>query len=297
MPAPAARYLLLGNPVAESLSPVMHNAALAAAGVAARYETRETGPEDLATVLEAAVVEGCRGFNITVPLKVVALRHCHRLAPEVALTGAVNTIVLKADALTGHNTDVTALRVLIGEWAALGGRRRPPFRALILGAGGAARAAAVAAALAGAGVVVIAARDQVLARRAADDLLERLHAVRPDPAREVRLSGVSLDRAFRDPTGADVVVQATSAPDGHLAPYPAWVPGSLAVELNYRPHRTRFLVQAAAAGAVCVGGAEVLLRQGELAFELFTGRPAPTGVMRGALEEEVTRRAEIGHGR
>lgn len=290
MTSPPVRFLLLGRPVAASLSPVMHNAALAAAGIAGRYAVREVGPEDLAAELTAAVGQGCRGFNITVPLKVSAMGHCARIGPEAVLAGAVNTMVVEGASLVGHNTDVGALRELIGRWATRNGAR-PGFRAVILGAGGAARAAAVAAVLAGAGRVVIAARDPARARAVADDLSARLQSGAPGVAQRGRLAGTPLDQVLAGAGWeAEVVVQATSAPDGHLTPWPGWPAGSLAIELNYRPWRTAFLGRALGAGAEAVGGIEVLLGQGELAFELLTGRPAPPGIMRQALMEEVAAR-------
>jgi shikimate dehydrogenase len=92
------------------------------------------------------------------------------------------------------------------------------------------------------------------------------------------------EMATREGVAFDVLVQATSAPDGALAFIPAPRAGGLAIELNYRPARTRFLLAAEAAGAETADGLEVLVRQGEEAFRLFTGQRPWPGVMRRALE-------------
>lgn len=304
------RFALVGRPVAGSLSPAMHNAAFAAAGLDARYEAREVAPEDLAEVFGAAA--GYSGLNVTVPHKTAAAALCDTLSEPARLAGAVNTVVFTGPGrrAAGHNTDALALLAIMREWA--GRRRAGPtggrpedacFRAAILGAGGAARAAAVASALAGAAEVVLAARALNRAAAAAADLGRRFAEAAPaTPAMSAR--SAPAPTLFRGAElaglapgvlggGFDVVVQATSAPDGALGPFGSTGPlrrAGLAIELNYRPPRTSFVEEAEAAGAWAVDGLEVLLRQGEEAFRLFTGVAAPPGVMHRALLEAASSR-------
>jgi len=287
-------FALVGRPVRGSLSPAMHNAALVAGGIPVRYEAWDVPEDELAGIFAGAADRGLGGVNVTVPHKVAAAGLCDELSEAAGLAGAVNTVVFGAK-ITGHNTDVSALAGIVGEWATgrggSGGRTR--FRVGILGAGGAARAAAIAAASAGAGEVTLAARDTGRAASVAGDLrvaadLRVAGRGRAGGPGGVRFRGVALAAmATREEVAFDVLVQATSAPDGALAFVPPVGRGGLAIELNYRPARTRFLLAAAAAGAKTADGLEVLLRQGEEAFHLFTGQRPRAGVMRQALAAAV----------
>jgi len=302
-------FALVGCPVRGSLSPAMHNAALTAAGIRARYEAWDVAEDELAGIFAGAADRGLGGLNVTVPHKVAAAGLCDGLSEAAGLAGAVNTVVFGAK-ITGHNTDVTALAGIVGEWASRrgGSGGRTGFRVGILGAGGAARAAAVAAALAGAGEVTLAARDagravsvvgELRVAAGADQAGRAAGAGRPGGVGGDTFRGVAMaEMATREEVAFDVLVQATSAPDGALTFVPAPRAGGLAIELNYRPARTRFLLAAEAAGVETADGLEVLLRQGEEAFRLFTGREPSPGVMRRALEAAAgATAAEKGWGR
>ena len=287
-------FALVGRPVRGSLSPAMHNAALLAGGIPARYEAWDVPEDELAEIFAGAADRGLGGLNVTVPHKVAAAGLCDELSEAAGLAGAVNTVVFGAK-ITGHNTDVSALVGILGEWATGrgGSGGRNGFRVGILGAGGAARAAAIAAVLAGAGEVTLAAREAGRAVPVAGDLRVAVDLRTPGRGRAggpdgVRFRGVALaEMATREEVAFDVLVQTTSAPDGALAFVPPVGRGGLAIELNYRPARTRFLLAAEAAGAETADGLEVLLRQGEEAFHLFTGQRPRPGVMRRALAAAV----------
>ena len=289
-------FALVGRPVRGSLSPAMHNAALVAGNIPARYEAWDVAEDELAGIFAGAADRGLGGLNVTVPHKVAAAGLCDELSEAAGLAGAVNTVVFGAK-ITGHNTDVSALAGIVGEWATGrgGSGGRTGFRVGILGAGGAARAAAIAAVLAGAGEVTLAAREAGRAVPVAGDLRVAVDLRTPGRGRAggpdgVRFRGVALaELATREEVAFDVLVQATSAPDGALAFVPPVGRGGLAIELNYRPARTRFLLAAEAAGAETADGLEVLLRQGEEAFQLFTGQRPRPGVMRRALAAAVGR--------
>ncbi|RJQ06865.1 MAG: hypothetical protein C4551_07460 [Bacillota bacterium] len=295
----ALTYAVLGRPIRGSLSPVMHNAAFEALGMDARYEALDVAPGDLGSVFEKAARGHWAGFNLTHPHKTAGAALCDWMSPEAEAAGAVNTVVFDGLRAEGHNTDVVALRSVMLEWAtaaasAAGQEKR--FSAAVLGSGGAARAAAVAAAQSGAGEVVVSARATSKAEEAASALswaTRRFGGARRAAAEPVIWRGLRLPELLDALRRFDVVVQATSAPDRVLRFEAAqFAPGVLAVELNYRPSpSTSFLEAAAAGGARAVDGLEILLRQGEEAFRLFTGVRPPGGVMRRALSQAVGRGA------
>ena len=259
------RLGILGHPVGHSLSPAMHEAALRELGIGGGYERLDTPPARLSERLRE-VRRGFRGVNVTVPLKELVVPLLDGLSPAARAIGAVNTVVNEGGRLLGENTDAAGfLRSL--EEAGVGGRR-----AVVLGAGGAARA--VVYALRGAGYEV----GIVNRTRARAEALARAFGARVVGPADVR--------------EADLVVNATSVGlgDPSATPLPAeFLPSSgFAVDLVYRPLRTRFLREAEERGLAVVDGLGMLLWQGVLAFELWTGREAPVEAMRRALASALT---------
>ena len=259
------RLGILGHPVGHSLSPAMHRAALAALGIEGSYELLDTPPERLAERLRE-VRAGFRGVNVTVPLKERVLALLDEVDEEARAIGAVNTVVVEGGRLLGANTDAAGfLRSL--EEAGVRGRR-----ALVLGAGGAARAVVHALLRAG-WEVAVANRTRERAERLVAELGGRVAGL--EAARE-----------------ADLVVNATSVgmEDPGATPLPAafFPERGFAVDLVYRPLRTRFLREAEARGLGVVNGLGMLLWQGVLAFERWSGKRAPVEAMRGALLRAVT---------
>ena len=261
---------LLGNPVEHSLSPPMHEAAYAECALDARYVTFEPTSETLSRAVDGAEALGVRGLNVTIPFK----RQAYDLAePDdlAAQIGAVNTLDLTGDAVTGHNTDaVGAVRALEHHDVSLAGT------AVVVGAGGAGRA--VAFGLADAGMhVEIANRTVETARELADEI----------PA----ASGHGLADLPHLIEDATVLVNCTSVGMDDRAQ--TIVPGDalhsdLAVlDAVYTPLDTRLLREADAAGATTIDGAWMLLFQGAEAFELWTGLSAPIGAMNGALRDRL----------
>lgn len=270
---------VIGDPVAHSRSPAIHNAAFAHLGLRARYELWPTPAAGLAARVASLRAEHILGANVTLPHKVTVLELLDRRDPEVSAIGAANTIIREADGtLTGANTDAPAFLASLRED---GGYEPAGQTAVILGASGAARAAAVA--LVGAGVARLfvvnrtperaeALLGDVLAAASADPLL---FALTPDDA---ELADVLAS--------AGLVVNATSLGwHGDEMPLPAELlpPGALVFDLVYRP--TRLLQAAAERGARPLDGAGMLVRQAALAFERWTGLPAPLAVMRAAMKQ------------
>ncbi|MBK9713752.1 MAG: shikimate dehydrogenase [Kouleothrix sp.] len=270
---------LIGDPVAHSRSPALHNAAFAHLGLRARYELWPTPAADLAARIESLRAPHVLGANVTLPHKIAVLEWLDRLDPAAVLIGAANTIVREADgSLTGANTDAPAFLASLHDEA---GFDPAGQSAVILGASGAARAAAVA--LVGAGVARLVVVNRTLDRAegllgdllAATESDPQLVAIAPD---DPELAGWLVEAAL--------LVNATSlgwrAGESPLAAEQI-PPGALVFDMIYRP--TRLLHDAAARGARTLDGAGMLVRQAALAFERWTGRPAPLDVMRAAMAE------------
>jgi 3-dehydroquinate dehydratase / shikimate dehydrogenase len=262
-------YGIIGDPVAHSLSPLIHNAAFHARRMNAVYVPFLV--KRLPDFLNCIEPLGIAGFSVTLPHKQAILRHLHRCDPVAAAIGAVNTVVIRGGRLYGYNTDY------IGVLRALERRiRLHGSRVLIVGAGGAARAAAFAVAQAGAAVFICARRRG----RAA----ELARAVRGEtiPARDLRAASF------------DAIVNATPVgmhPSVHESALEARdLNCRLVFDMIYRPRKTRLLQLAASRGIQTVSGIDMFIAQGISQWELWTGARAPAGIMRraaaSALEEE-----------
>lgn len=268
---------LIGDPVAHSRSPALHNAAFAHLGIPACYELWPTPAADLPARIAGLRAAQILGANVTLPHKIAVLGLLDRLDPAATLIGAVNTIVRAADGtLVGTNTDAPACLASLREDA---GYQPAGGSAVILGASGAARAAAVA--LAGAGIARLVVVNRTLEK--AEQLLgDLLAATDTDPyLRALAPDDADLPAAL---AAADLIINATSlgwqADETPLAAehIPA---NALVFDMIYRP--TRLLHDAAARAARTLDGAGMLVRQAALAFELWTNQPAPLEIMRAAL--------------
>jgi shikimate dehydrogenase len=249
---------VLGHPVEHSRSPAMHNAAFEALGLDWRYVKLPVAPDVFEEAVRALPESGYRGANVTIPHKEAALALGDDASDAARAIGAANTLTFADGSIHADNTDAAGLL------AALPGEPRG-LAALILGAGGAGRAAAWALRDAGADVSVWNRTPKRAASLAAD-------------------LGVASVEA---PVGAELVVNATSVglqPGDPLEELPvAWIdPPRVAVELVYGDHETPFAAWAQSVGAELVDGLEVLVRQGALSFESWTGHEAPLDVMRRA---------------
>ncbi len=273
---------LIGQPVAHSLSPTLHNAAFAALGMDAHYEARDVAPEDLAESVAAFRQLDCLGANVTAPHKQAVLALMDELSDEVVAIGALNTIVNQSGRLIGANTDARGL----ARWMRQVGIDPAGRPALVLGAGGAARATVWALADLGASYI------RVL-NRTADHAEALIHALRPRLS-STELSWGRLEEAA-EPTSTQwrVIVNATSL--GHHGEAPVVHPGCysrecVAIELAYNPPETGFMVAARRAGARAENGLGMLLHQAALAFERWTGQAAPMEAYAAALTERVADR-------
>ena len=265
---------VLGDPVDHSLSPVMHNAAFAALGLPHVYLRYRVAPTALPEALREARRLEMGGLNLTVPLKETALALVDRLTPEAERIGAVNTICFDRHGLTGDNTDGRGFLRSLGRRARLRGGH-----ALIIGAGGAARAVAAAITTGGARRLTIVNRT----RARAEALVKRVETFGHIQVDTAPLSTLLTVGALED---AAAVINTTSVSLGArpFAIRPALTPNDcLFVDLVYGAEHAPFLTAARRAGRPTLDGAGMLLHQGALAFEAWTGRRAPLAVMARAL--------------
>jgi shikimate dehydrogenase len=249
---------VLGDPVEHSRSPAMHNAAFEALGLDWRYVKLPVAADVFAETVRALPDSAYRGANVTIPHKEAALALADDASDAARAIGAANTLSFADGAIHADNTDAAGLLAALP-------REPRGMSGLVLGAGGAGRAAAWALREAGAEVSVW------------NRTAERAQAL----AKELEVTAVEA------PTAADLVVNATSvglrAGDAIEELPLAWVdPPQVVVELVYGDHETPFASWAEAVGAELVDGLEVLVRQGALSFERWTGREPPIDVMRSA---------------
>jgi shikimate dehydrogenase len=264
---------VIGHPISHSLSPVMHNAALAAMASndpsfeGWRYDAFDVEPGELAEALGRMAALGFRGVNLTVPHKVLAASLVQNLDPFAREAGAANTLLHDGSGWKGFNTDGYGLATAIREELGMELRGTP---VVLLGAGGAARGAAVECLRSGCAGLWIVNRT----RANLDSLLAHLAPLAGKvPVR--RMEGWSLVEGLAK--GA-VVINATSAglraEDSVPADLSA-LPGIAAVfDMIYNPPSTRLLKQARALGLPCANGLGMLVHQGAKALEIWTGVPA-----------------------
>ncbi len=270
---------VFGYPVAENPTIVMQEAAFRAKGLNWRYLNIEVRPEQLADAIVGLRAFNMRGINLTIPHKVAVIPHLDELSPEADLMGAVNTVVARDGKLLGNNTDGKGFLYSVREDA---GMDPVGKRLVFLGAGGAARAMAVELALAGAAHIIIVNR--TAARGEA--LVQLLNEKTPVQAEYVLWQG-----DYPIPPETDILVNATSIglfPDVEAMPkvdLNTLRPDLLVCDVIPNPPSTPLLRAAEARGSRTLDGLGMLVGQGAIGFEMWTGVQAPVDVMRQALED------------
>jgi shikimate dehydrogenase len=277
---PPRGLVILGHPVAHSLSPVFQAAALAHAGLAVAYHRRDVPPAQLDAALDALRAQGVAG-NVTLPHKEAVASRAGRLTPRAHRTGAVNTFWWDRGTLVGHNTDVDGVRATLAALAPAG--LHGPVA--ILGSGGS--AAAVLVALAELGVtdvhllartparaVALASRVGVKAAVHAFDVDAELDDKRPRADSAALLAAAAL-----------VVNTTPVGMQDHREPVPiGWLGAHTRVfDLVYRREGTAWVAAARARGLTAEDGLRMLVEQGAAAFETWFDRPASRAVMWSAL--------------
>ena len=271
---------IFGYPVEHTFSPGMHNAAFKKLGMDACYVPFAVHPERLGEAARAILPLGLGGLNVTVPHKEKIIPYLDELSEEARLIGAVNTIEVRQGRLVGHNTDGRGFLRSLKENAGFSPTGK---KVLIIGSGGAARAVGFSLALAGAGKMVF--RD--LDIRKADLLVNEIREKTGADALSLHDEG-SLALHAAD---ADCLINAT--PLGMKRTDPSPIRGELILkkhlvcDLVYNPPETLLLRTAKLRGAKRLAGRGMLLYQGVIAFEIWTGKKAPVLIMKNALSRQI----------
>lgn len=260
---------MIGDPVRHSRSPAIHNAAFDALGLDWVYVALETPEGSAPAAVDAMRATGIRGLSVTMPHKAAVIASLDELTPTAERLGSVNCISRRGDRLIGDSTDgpgfVAGLHADFGLDPA-------GMRCVVLGAGGAARAVVLALADAGAASVGVVNRTTARGEAAAALAGARGASVPPEAVATAELVVNATSIGMEGTGGA-----AGSPVDAALLGS-----GQVVAELIYHPERTALMDAAAAAGARTSNGISMLVHQAAIAFETWTGEPAPLAVMAAA---------------
>ena len=268
------RLGLTGWPLGHSLSPRLHQAALAALHLVGEYRLYPVPPLPegqgaLAELVQQMRLGRLHGLNVTIPHKQSVLPLLDELTPAASAIGAVNTIYRRAGRLVGHNTDAPGFLADLEQLGFAGLASEPRPKALVLGAGGAARAVCCALAQAGWQVCITARRFEQASALAANLNAQSwaASALTFEPASLLLPFSLIINTT---PVGMYPDVQANPWPAG--IPFP---PGAAVYDLVYNPPETALIRAARAAGLPAANGLGMLVEQAALAFEVWTGRTVP----------------------
>lgn len=268
---------VFGHPVAENPTIVMQEAAFQALDLDWRYLTIEVLPQDLADAMKGMRAFNMRGINLTIPHKVAVLEHLDEVAPDAKVMGAVNTVRREGSKLIGENTDGKGFLQSIRLEAEID---PAATNVVLLGAGGAARAISVELALAGAENITIV-------NRTAERGIALTNLLNQETS--VKASFVSWEDPYRVPSDTDILVNVTSIglyPDITAKPridYDTIKANMIVCDVIPNPPRTPLLQEAEARGAKILDGLGMLVYQGAIGFEMWTGFDAPVEVMHKSL--------------
>lgn len=270
---------IIGCPLGHTLSPAMHNAAFRKLGIDYEYIPFEVEPEDLKEALSGLRALHIAGFNVTIPHKEAIVPLLDEVTKLARTIGAVNTVQNQEGKLVGYNTDGPGFIESLKEDANFEPEGKS---AVVLGAGGASRA--VSTMLSEAGVKSLTIADVV--EEKAKELSEYLG----EPCRFVKINSFELKTLIEE---ADLLVNTTPigmSPKINASPLPEKVKlnkNALVYDLVYNPEETKLLKVAKAAGCKTCSGLGMLVRQGALAFSVFTGEEAPVDIMWDAAKEAL----------
>ncbi|HEV8402990.1 MAG TPA: shikimate dehydrogenase [Candidatus Limnocylindrales bacterium] len=271
------RVVLIGHPVAHSLSGAMQQAAFDSLGIDATYELWDKTSLELTDAVAELRGDDFLGANVTIPHKERVVPMVDRQTDDAHLTGAVNTLTREGRRLIGHNTDVPGFKVALDR---LVGKQKMPRQAVVLGAGGGARAVVYGLITEGFQRIIVFNRHL----HRAEGLVK--HFGRSAAHMELRAMPWHDSIIESELAKTRVLVNATSiglTDDSSPIPAEALHGDLLVLDLIYA--RTRLLRDAAAAGATVADGELMLLHQGAAAFTLWTGQPAPLELMQAKLAE------------
>lgn len=273
---------VFGCPVEHSLSPTMHNAAIAALGLHYIYIPFSVPPDDIGPAIRSLAVLGIIGVNLTIPHKERVLPFLDEVDPEARVIGAVNTVRNLEGRLVGYNTDGEGFyRPLAESGMSVRGKR-----AVVLGAGGAARSVVYRLLREGA-IVTLANRTLERAER----LAQEIGAAAGNSVDVIDLADADAMRSALG--GAELLVNTTSVGMFPHADAEPPIPSALihpklfVYDLVYNPTETRLLAEAGERGSSTMNGVAMLAHQGAAAFEIWTGIKPPVEVMRQAVMQAL----------
>jgi len=269
---------VIGDPIEHSLSPQIHNAAFQHLKLNYVYVAFRVAEKDIKNALQGIQALKIHGLNVTMPLKTKIIPYLDKLDSRAERIGAVNTVLNEKGRLIGYNTDG------LGALAALKANNQDLVnkKVLILGAGGASRAISYTLAK-DARKIVILNRTIEKARSLAKELNKTF-------GKKVRHGEINEKRLEKDLKDTDILINATLL---GMHPYKNETPVSRKLlrsdltvfDLVYNPPETRLLREAKAIGAKTINGLAMLVHQGALSFEIWTGKKAPIDVMLKACME------------
>ena len=269
---------VIGDPVEHSRSPQMHNAAFAKAGLDYVYVPFHVRPNDLTDAIAGFKAINVVGINVTLPHKQAVISHLTSISREAELIGAVNTLTFTDEGIHGDNTDAPGVLRALEEK----GNMSVPVgeNVVVLGAGGAARAVVVALALAGVASITIANRTVERAIALAEEMGQKTG---------ISMQGLGLKDAQLPAAVRESMLLINTATVSMDATHPLlisadWLqPKTIVYDIVYTPPVTPLMRAAAARGCETLGGIGMLVHQGAIAFEKWTGIAPCTETMHQAL--------------
>ena len=274
-----ARLAVIGHPIAHSASPAVHQAALDAGGIDARYIRIEVEPGKVGAAFARMRALGFIGCNVTVPHKLEAMDHCDEVHPAAQALGAVNTIRFDTDATRGFNTDGPGFALAIEEDFQV---RFASLKVVILGAGGGAGQAIATQAC------LLKIQELVVVNRTLEKLTPLVARLR-DFSSSSEITALSFD----DPAlqahclSSELIVNTSSLglrlDDPPILPPSYLKKGHLVYDTIYQPPETPLLAAANRLGCRTANGLSMLINQGALAFLHWFPGTSPLLVMRAAL--------------
>lgn len=269
-------YGLIGNPVSNSLSPLMHNAAFKHLGIDAEYRLFELKEEEVAPFLKALTDKNIFGLNVTIPYKAKVIPLLDKVDKEAGAIGAVNTIFLRDGKSEGFNTDGAGFLKHLSEDLKFAPQGE---KIVILGAGGASKAVAFYLAKAGVKSIVLFDIYKDKTETLVKELKNNFPAVDIKAAESVAALGIPSADLLVNTTPIGMKESDSSPVDENLLGK-----NTLVYDLIYNPAETKLLKAAREKGTKTANGLGMLLYQGVLAFEIWIGKKAPVEVMRNALK-------------
>jgi shikimate dehydrogenase len=263
-------YLLIGNPISHSLSPLMHNTAFQYYGLQARYQAVAVSINDIDSLVAHFNSNYFLGANITIPHKKMLVDTVDELSSAAKKIGVINTIVKKNGKLTGHNTDAYGFRTPLEEI----GEDITLDRAIIFGVGGATKAILHALGKMGFEEICLVSREPEHHRFKNTNHIVCSYDSWPHYCDEATL----LVNAT--PLGMAPHIDSSPIKDQEIE----LLEKKVCYDIVYNPRETKFIKQAKLAGGYPIGGIDMLIHQGAKAFELWTGKPFPISLVKMKLD-------------